>query len=66
MSKFKNLTIAIIFILSIAASALAQDAGAIKGTVTDENGAKISGAQVILSSSTGVHLNTSTDRIRNF
>ena len=61
MSKFKNPTIAIIFILSIAASALAQGAGAIKGSVTDENGAKVKGAQVILSSSSGVQLNTSTD-----
>ena len=63
MTKF---TFAIIFTLSIAASALAQDAGAIKGTITDENGAKISGAQVILSSSTGVHLNTSSDQSGNF
>ena len=66
MNKFKNLTIAIIFGLSIATSALAQGTGAIKGTVTDENGAKINGAQVVLSSSTGVHLNTSTDESGTF
>jgi vitamin B12 transporter len=61
-----KVTIAIIFTLSIAVSALAQDPSTIKGTVTDENGAKISGAQVILSSSTGVQLNTSTDQSGNF
>ena len=61
MSKLKNLSFAIIFALSIAASALAQGGGAIKGTITDENGAKIGGAQVVLSSSTGVHLNTTSD-----
>ena len=61
MSKFKSLNLAIIFTLSLAASALAQSAGAIKGTVTDDNGAKIGGAQVVLSSSTGVNLNTTTD-----
>lgn len=63
MSKF---TIAIIFTLSIAASALAQGAGVIKGSVTDDNGAKIKGAQVILSSSAGVQLNTSTDQSGTF
>ncbi|HJU93955.1 MAG TPA: TonB-dependent receptor [Pyrinomonadaceae bacterium] len=63
MNKF---AIAIIFTLGIAANALAQGAGAIKGTVTDENGAKINGAQVILSSSAGVHLNTATDQSGTF
>ena len=63
MNRF---AIAIIFTLSIAASALAQGAGAIKGTVTDDNGAKINGAQVILSSSAGVQLNTSTDQSGTF
>ena len=63
MNKF---AIAIIFTLTIAASALAQSAGSIKGTVTDDNGAKINGAQVILSSSAGVQLNTSTDQSGTF
>ena len=62
----KRFAIAIIFTLSMAASAFAQDAGAIKGTVTDENGGKVAGAQVILSSSTRVQLNTSTDESGTF
>ena len=52
--------IAIAFILTIATNALAQGAGGISGTVTDENDAKVAGAQVVLSSSSGVHLNTAT------
>ena len=58
--------IAIIFALSISANVFAQSSGGITGTVTDENGAKIAGAQVVLTSSTGVHLNTSTDRNGTF
>ena len=61
-----KLTIATIFTLITAASAFAQGAGGIKGIVTDEDGAKIAGAQVVLTSDTGVHLNTSTDRGGNF
>ena len=62
----KNLSIAIIFTLTIAASVLAQGDGAIKGTVADENGAKIAGAQVVLTSGAGVQVNTSTDRSGTF
>ena len=51
--------IAIAFVLAVATNALAQGAG-ISGTVTDENDAKVAGAQVVLSSSSGVHLNTAT------
>ncbi|HET6853912.1 MAG TPA: TonB-dependent receptor [Pyrinomonadaceae bacterium] len=58
--------IAIVFALSISANVFAQSSGGITGTVTDENGAKIAGAQVVLTSSTGVHLNTSTDRNGTF
>ncbi|HEU4477160.1 MAG TPA: TonB-dependent receptor, partial [Pyrinomonadaceae bacterium] len=61
-----KLTITIIFTLSIAASAFAQGAEGIKGSVTDENGAKIAGAQVVLTSGAGVHLNTSTNRSGTF
>ena len=39
----------------------AQSNGQIAGTVTDENGAKVSGAHVVLSSSAGIQLNTSTN-----
>ena len=62
----KNVSIAIIFIFTIAVSALAQGDGAIKGTVSDDNGAKIAGAQVVLTSGVGVQLNTSTDRSGTF
>ena len=58
--------IAIVFALSISANVFAQSSGGITGTVTDENGAKIARAQVVLTSSTGVHLNTSTDRNGTF
>ena len=51
--------VALVFILTTAASAFAQ--GGISGTVTDENGAKVAGAHVVLRSSSGVYLNTSTD-----
>lgn len=59
-------SLAMIFMLVIFANVLAQDAGGIKGIVTDENGAKIAGAQVVLNSSSGVHSNTSTDRSGSF
>ena len=59
-------TIAIILALSVWTNVFAQGSGEIKGTVTDENGAKVAGAQVVLNSSTGVHLNTSTDQAGNF
>lgn len=52
---------AIVFLTMFTTNALAQSGGGINGTVTDENDAKIAGAQVILSSSTGVQLNTATD-----
>src|SRR5687767_208051 len=48
------------FILIAAIMVQAQDGGGISGTVTDENDAKVAGAQVVLSSSSGVHLNTAT------
>ena len=48
------------FILITAIIVQAQGGGGISGTVTDENDAKVAGAQVVLSSSSGVHLNTAT------
>ena len=56
--------VALVFIFTTATSALAQDG--ISGTVTDENGAKVAGAQVVLRSSSGVYLNTSTDEAGAF
>ncbi|HEX5874195.1 MAG TPA: TonB-dependent receptor [Pyrinomonadaceae bacterium] len=57
-----NKMAAIIFSLTISLNVFAQGNGGITGTVTDDNGAKVAGAQVMLTSSNGVHLNTSTDR----
>ncbi|HEU4508452.1 MAG TPA: TonB-dependent receptor, partial [Pyrinomonadaceae bacterium] len=56
----------IIFSLTISLTVLAQGNGGISGTVTDDNGAKVSGAQVMLTSSNGLHLNTSTDQNGTF
>ncbi|HEU5459825.1 MAG TPA: carboxypeptidase-like regulatory domain-containing protein, partial [Pyrinomonadaceae bacterium] len=59
-------SLSIILALGVWINVFAQGSGEIKGTVTDENGAKIAGAQVVLNSSAGVHLNTSTDKAGNF
>ena len=48
------------FILITAFIVQAQGGGGISGTVTDENDAKVAGAQVVLNSSSGIHLNTAT------
>ena len=56
-----NFLVAVIFVLTIATNVMAQGAGGISGTVIDENNAKVASAQVVLNSSSGVHLNTSTD-----
>ena len=53
--------VAALFILVIATNVVAQRAGGISGTVTDENDAKVAGAQVVLNSSSGVHVTTATD-----
>jgi vitamin B12 transporter len=57
---------ALILALGIWINVFAQGSGEIKGSVTDENGAKIAGAQVVLNSAAGVHLNTSTDQAGKF
>jgi len=57
---------ATIIALGVWTTVFAQSAGTIKGTVTDDNGAKIAGAQVVLSSSAGVQLNTSTNQSGSF
>jgi vitamin B12 transporter len=62
----RTILVAIVFALSVWVNVFAQTSGGITGTVTDENGAKIAGVQVVLTSSTGVHLNTSTDRNGTF
>ena len=62
----KLTTLAIILVLGVWTNAFAQGSGAIKGTVTDENGAKVAGAQIVLNSSAGIQLNTSTDQAGTF
>jgi iron complex outermembrane receptor protein len=57
---------AMIFSLTIALNVFGQGNGALTGTVTDDNGAKVAGAQVVLTSSNGVHLNTSTNQAGTF
>jgi outer membrane receptor protein involved in Fe transport len=63
VTDFAN-ALTILFILTV--PAFAQGTGGITGTVTDENGAKVAGAQVVLSSGTGIQLNTSTDQAGSF
>ena len=67
LDNFRALTpVALLFILAITTNSLAQDRGGISGTVADENGAKVVGAQVALRSSSGVYLNGSTDQAGAF
>lgn len=58
--RTKICLIAIAFILTIATNALAQGGGGIGGTVADENDAKVAGAHVVLTSSSGIPLVTAT------
>jgi vitamin B12 transporter len=58
-----NKTILAIFITLITATHLfAQNGGTIRGVVTDENGAKVAGARVVLNLTPGVQLTTHTDQ----
>ena len=59
-------SLAIILVLGVWTNVFAQSSGEIKGTVTDENGAKVAGAEIVLSSTAGVQLNTSTDQAGTF
>ena len=59
--NIRSTLIALVFGFSVSASVFAQPASGIIGTVTDEKGAKVAGAQIVLTSSTGVHLNTVSD-----
>jgi len=63
--SFISRLVAFGFICIVATNVQAQGGG-ISGTVTDENDAKISRAQVVLSSSSGVHLNTATGQDGTF
>jgi len=64
--SLRRLVTTVVFILVVTVSALAQGTGTINGTVTDEKDAKIAGAQVVLSSNTGVQLNATTDEAGAF
>jgi len=59
-------TCVFVFLLTFSLNLFAQSAGGITGTVTDEKGAKVAGAQVTLTSSAGLRLNTSTDENGTF
>lgn len=56
----------IVMIIALSVNVFPQGSGSLKGTVSDENGAKVVGAQVVLRSSSGVHVNTSTDQAGTF
>ncbi len=53
---------ALLFALSFSLNVFAQNSTGISGSVTDEKGAKLPGAQVVLNSSAGLQLNTTTDQ----
>ena len=58
-----NKTILVILVMLIASANLfAQNGAAIRGVVTDENGAKVAGAHVVLTLTPGVQLATQTDQ----
>src|SRR5262250_1563654 len=62
-----NKIILSIFITLITATHLfAQNGGAIRGVVTDEKGAKVAGARVVLNFTPGVQLTTRTDEAGAF
>ncbi len=62
----KKSVISIVFTLLVSAPLLAQNGGTIRGVVTDENGAKVAGAQVILNITPGVQLMTQTNQTGSF
>lgn len=62
-----NKTILAIFVTLIASANLfAQNGGAIRGVVTDENGAKVTAARVVLNFTPGIQLTTHTDQAGAF
>ena len=62
----KKSILSILFTLILASPLFAQNGGAIRGVVTDENGAKVAGAQVILNAAPGVQLVTQTNQAGSF
>src|SRR5688572_26119989 len=60
-------SILVIFLTVITSTNLfAQNGGAIRGVVTDENGAKVAGARVVLNLTSGLQLTTHTDQSGTF
>src|SRR3954467_8953980 len=65
-ARFVSL-LAIALLLSSGIAALAQSTGTIQGTITDESGAALASAQVIVRSpETGVERSTQTDSLGNY
>ena len=58
----KKTILVILITLITTVNLFAQNGGAIRGVVTDENGAKVAGAQVVLSFTPGVRFTTQTDQ----
>ena len=58
----KRIVLITLFTLITSANLFAQNGGTIRGTVTDENGAKVAGARVVLNVTPGVRLNTQTNQ----
>src|SRR5689334_13751879 len=59
-------TLILLVILLATNIVVAQSSSSIAGTVTDERGAKVSGAQVTLTFASGNQLTTTTDRAGSF
>ena len=62
----KNSILSILFTLIVSSPLLAQNGSVIRGVVTDEAGAKVAGAQVILNITPGVKLTRQTDQAGSF
>ncbi|HEY2963750.1 MAG TPA: TonB-dependent receptor [Pyrinomonadaceae bacterium] len=58
--------IAIVLVFLLTTTVFAQSTSSIKGTVTDERGAKVSGAQVVLTFESGIQVTTVTNQSGSF
>ena len=58
----KRIVLITVVTLITSANLFAQNGGTIGGTVTDENGAKVAGARVVLNFTPGVQLTTQTNQ----
>src|SRR4030095_7647185 len=62
----KKSILSILFTLIVSSPLFAQNGTAIRGVVTDENGAKVAGAQVVLNITPGVQLIMQTNQAGSF